>query len=323
MKTIAYTGLWDEFFSEQSLIKKMIHEVCQIEDTRDYINADYLLYSLFSEEHWQVPDSTIKIFYTGENITPDFNACDYAMGFDWLDFGDRYLRFPLYYLYEDVCDLMETKHLRPIEKKVDFCSMTISNANRNPIFRDLFSELSAYKKVDSGGGWNNNIGGPVDDKLSFDQTHKFSIVCENSSYPGYTTEKLIQAFAANCIPIYWGDPAVGKVFNKKSFVNVLDYHSIADVVEKVKEIDQNEALYFDMLHEPALGDFQYSKAQQTEILRNFLSNIFSSSLKESMRRNRDCRGKMYIDKQRGIIHENHSDGALSRMKNFISAHIKS
>ena len=134
---------------------------------------------------------------------------------------------------------------------------------------------------------------------------------------------MIQAFAANCIPIYWGDPAVGKVFNKKSFVNVLDYHSIADVVEKVKEIDQNEALYFDMLHEPALGDFQYSKAQQTEILRNFLSNIFTSSLKESMRRNRDCRGKMYIDKQRGIIHENHSDGALSRMKNFISAHIKS
>lgn len=315
MKKIAYTGLWDEFFSEQSLIPQTIHEICQIEDTPDITKADYLLYSLFSQDHWFAPDHVIKIFYTGENVTPDFNACDYAIGFDWLDFGDRYFRFPLYYLYKDICELMETKHHRPITEKSDFCSITVSNTNRNPIFQELFEKLSIYKKVDSGGGWRNNIGGLVEDKFSFDSSHKFSIVCENSSSPGYTTEKLIQAFAANCIPIYWGDSAIDKVFNKKAFINVMDYDSVEDVVERVKEIDRNDSLYVAMQKEPALVDERYKKDYQTKELSNFLSKIFNSPSDKAMRRNRDCRGEKYIRDQRRQIEKDND--FFSKMRNFI------
>ena len=53
------------------------------------------------------------------------------------------------------------------------------------------------------------MGGPVASKLDFDRSHKFSIVCENTAHSGYTTEKLVEAFAAGCIPIYWGDPDHG------------------------------------------------------------------------------------------------------------------
>ena len=77
-------------------------------------NPDYLFYSGFGYEHLKY--NCIRIFFTGECITPDFNECDYAIGFDRLDFGDRYLRFPLFYLYNDICELMESKHLQPIEK---------------------------------------------------------------------------------------------------------------------------------------------------------------------------------------------------------------
>ena len=316
MKKIAYTGLWEDFFSEQSLIPQTIHEICQIEDTQDVTKADYLLYSLFSQDHWFAPDRVIKIFYTGENVTPDFNACDYAIGFDWLDFGDRYFRFPLYYLYKDICELMETKHQRPIAEKNDFCSITVSNANRNPVFQELFEKLSVYKKVDSGGGWRNNIGGLVEDKFSFDSSHKFSIVCENSSSPGYTTEKLIQAFAANCIPIYWGDSAIDKVFNKEAFVNVMDYGSVEDVVEKVKEIDHNDSLYVAMQKEPALVDERYKKEHQIKELNNFLSNIFNAPLDKAMRRNRDCRGGIYIRDQRRQVEKDND--FFSRMRNLIN-----
>ncbi|RVZ93221.1 fucosyltransferase, partial [Helicobacter pylori] len=38
-----------------------------------------------------------RVFYTGENEVPNFNLFDYAIGFDELDFRDRYLRMPLYY----------------------------------------------------------------------------------------------------------------------------------------------------------------------------------------------------------------------------------
>ncbi|MFT2650944.1 fucosyltransferase, partial [Helicobacter pylori] len=41
--------------------------------------------------------NTKRVFYTGENEAPNFNLFDYAIGFDELDFNDRYLRMPLYY----------------------------------------------------------------------------------------------------------------------------------------------------------------------------------------------------------------------------------
>lgn len=318
MRKIAYTGFWDDFASENLLIKA-INEVCSLEETHDIALTDYLLYSVFSKEHWFVSDDVIKIYYTGENVTPDFNACDYAIGFDYLDFGDRYLRFPLYYLYEDICELMQAKHLKPIseiaKEKRNFCSITVSNANRNPIYKVLFEQLSAYKMVDSGGMWANNIGGPVEDKFSFDLSHKFSIVCENSSYPGYTTEKLVQAFAANCIPIYWGDSAIGKVFNKKAFVNVQDYESIDKVLERVKEIDGNDSLYYEMLAEPALIDEQYTKERQITVLKAFFSNIFNTSIVQAKRRNRDCRGELYIKEQRRQVEE--GNDVFSKIRNLL------
>ena len=49
----------------------------------------------------------------------------------------------------------------------------------------------------------NNIGGAVSDKFAFQQKHKFSIAFENTSYCGYCTEKIVEAFVAGTIPIYW------------------------------------------------------------------------------------------------------------------------
>lgn len=319
MKKIAYSGFWDGFSASNTLIKT-IHEVCRLEEINDIHKADYLLYSVFSKDHWFVSDDIIKIFYTGENITPDFNACDYAIGFDYLDFGDRYLRFPLYYVYDDICELMEQKHLKSFEdirkEKTDFCNITVSNANRNPIFKDLFEQLTCYKKVDSGGMWENNIGGPIQDKYRFDVSHKFSIVCENSAYPGYTTEKLVQAFAANCIPIYWGDPEVGRVFNKKAFIHVQSFNSLGDVIERVRQIDSNDELYHEMLKEPALVDEAFTKHNQVEVLKKFLSNVFNTPVDACKRRNRDCRGGIYIKEQRRIVEE--SNDTYSRLRSFMA-----
>ena len=46
---------------------------------------------------------------------------------------------------------------------------------------------------------------PLTIKLKIISNHKFNIAFENSSYPGYVTEKITDAFIANTIPIYWGD----------------------------------------------------------------------------------------------------------------------
>lgn len=301
MIKIAFADFWDGFNPERFPMTGYIREICDIEIT-DMGHADYLIYSVHGDSHWFAPDSCVKIFYTREDIAPDFNACDYAIGFEWMTYEDRYLRSPLYYRYPDVCQLMEQKHLMPFNKvkdeKTDFCSITVSNANRDPMFKTVFEELSKYKKVDSGGLWRNNIGGQVKDKLSFDQRHKFSIVCENTSHSGYTTEKLVQALAAGCIPIYWGDPHVAKVFNPKSFINVLDFPSVDKAIAFVKCVDNDDELWASMVREPALADEYYSEKQQTKLLKQFLAHIFTTPLEEAYRRNRLMWGRFYIEDRR-------------------------
>ena len=56
-------------------------------------NPDYII------SFEAIPDyleyDCVRIQCTGENIRPDFNITDYAIGFDFINFDDRYLRWPL------------------------------------------------------------------------------------------------------------------------------------------------------------------------------------------------------------------------------------
>ena len=99
-----------------------------------------------------------------------------------------------------------------------FCSFLYSNEKARERI-DFFHRLSEVGRVDSGGKVLNNIGYRVEDKLKFYGKYKFSIAFENSQFPGYTTEKILHAFMANTVPIYWGNPLVGNDFNPDSFIN--------------------------------------------------------------------------------------------------------
>lgn len=165
---------------------------------------DFIIYSVFGFEYLKY--DYIRIFYSGENFTPDFNLCDYAMGFDWITFDNRYLRLPLYYLYKDSYKKVLANRQYSINDIKDrkFCNFIYSNSGADKNRSDFFEALTKYKYVHSGGKYLNNIGGRVDDKLAYQKQFKFSIAFENSSTNGYTTEKIIHAKAAGTVPIYWG-----------------------------------------------------------------------------------------------------------------------
>lgn len=65
----------------------------------------------------------------GENLVPDFNIYDYGIGFSRMDFGDRYLRWPLYRLYKYDYERALKKHNvdRQEWEKRDFCAMVVTN----------------------------------------------------------------------------------------------------------------------------------------------------------------------------------------------------
>ena len=67
---------------------------------------------------------------------------------------------------------------------------------------------------------HNNSGIQKQDIL---KKYKFNICPENSLGIGYYTEKVVEAYAAGCIPIYWSDHNVSHDFNQSSLINCIDY----------------------------------------------------------------------------------------------------
>ena len=61
-------------------ILQILKKYYEVEISED---PEYLFYNESDYEHLNY--DCIKIFYTGENIHPNFNFCDYALGFDYLN----------------------------------------------------------------------------------------------------------------------------------------------------------------------------------------------------------------------------------------------
>ena len=216
---------------------------------------DFLFYSCFGDEHLKY-DCT-RIFYTPENVRTNFDRCDYAFSFDY-PVTERNFRLPLYRRWPEYSQLFNSRNPeKVVSQNRKFCSFMVSNPNARTRI-DFFKKLSSYRGVDSGGKILNNVGCPiptgVENKLNWMRNYKFSITFENSSYPGYTTEKLMHALITDTIPIYWGNPLAGMDFNPKAFINCHDFKSFDEVIELVKEIDQNESLYKEYLSQPYLKD---------------------------------------------------------------------
>lgn len=247
-------------------------------------NPDFLICSAFDTIEVLKYQDTVSILFTGENISPDFNVFDYAIGFDDITFGDRYLRLPLYCFYPDFDSLCKGETLPESYEMManrKFCSFVVSNGNgSDPIRAEFFKELNKYKKVDSAGKYMNNMGGGyLEDKRSFISDYKFNIAFENSSVLGYTTEKIMEPMAVNSIPIYWGNKDVGKDFNTRSFINLHEYSSIQECISRIIQLDQNDDEYLSMLKQPWFNaDTNYFNYKTK--LWEFFERILNKSVSE-------------------------------------------
>ena len=178
-----------------------------LKPTADLSRADIILHTFF-DNRWRAYPDAIAVEVSGENAPPDFNHADYAISPYRIAYGDRHLRYPFFCLRPAFHALFAPDGtLIPFDahaeaaRKERFCTIVVSNPNRDGACTALFDLLSAHKPLASGGKWRNSFGGKrVDDKLAFLRTGKFSLACENSAFPDYVTEKLIEAFAARTVP---------------------------------------------------------------------------------------------------------------------------
>ncbi len=288
---VKFVDFWDgtNFIKDVTLRILRAH----FEEVEEGDDPDFVFYSVFGYEHLKY--DCVRIFITGENLQPDFNICDYGIGFSYMIYEDRYQRVPLYLFYEEDMEKALQKHLlseEQLQQKTKFCNFVYSNGKAAKERDRMFELLSSYKQVDSGGKYRNNVGGPVEDKYEFQKEYRFSIAFENSSTNGYTTEKLLQAFAAGTIPIYWGDPRVGEIFNEKAFINCHAYSSFDEIAERICEIDHDPELFRQYIKEPIFrsGTEEY---QNLNAYEKFLIHIVSQAPEEAMRRNNGGTGRKY------------------------------
>lgn len=121
-------------------------------------------------------------------------------------------------------------------------------------------------KIDLYGGalGSSRIGKDTWDKSEALNDYMFSIVVENDKYETYYTEKLTDCFATGTIPVYWGSPDIGNMFNKEGIIelipgfdiNVLTpelYYSkleaVRDNFNRVKELISADDQLFEAIRE--------------------------------------------------------------------------
>jgi len=111
--------------------------------------------------------------------------------------------------------------------------------------------LNELGKVDSIDTFGSAYGRTVRDKFDVASRYNFSFAFENALYPGYVTEKLLESYICENVPIYWGDDVSG-FFNRHSFINFHSHQTVHSFVDKVKLISSNFELYAEMYSQPLL-----------------------------------------------------------------------
>lgn len=193
--------------------------------------------------------------------------------------GPRILNLPLFFTthYGKHLNIEKNRKKYRATDKDKFCSFVVGN----PVSVDrikFFRALSKYKKVDSLGSYLNNTGiflQPAT-KVSGLTKYRFNICFENTVANDYITEKLFDAFEANCIPIYKGAPNVGDYVNKKAFINYDDYGSDDAVIKRVIELEENPAELKKMMSQPIFDTPAKLKrvTQLDKTLLNFYKRVF-------------------------------------------------
>jgi alpha(1,3/1,4) fucosyltransferase len=84
--------------------------------------------------------------------------------------------------------------------------------------------------------WRGEIGS---DKWEILKNYKFTICYENSAPRGYVTERLLDAFACGCVPVYLGPTNTNDYVPKECFIDLRNFRSYPDLYQYMKNMDQN------------------------------------------------------------------------------------
>lgn len=208
----------------------------------------------------------------------DFDVYDHAISHYRID-DPRHAWMPNYVrrygvdIFSKVNELY-LKNLKNIKTgNVQFCYSNSGCVRRNGAYQAMNSLLP----VDCGGRLFNDSGIFLPrDHQSFIEAlsrYRFVFAYENSSYPGYCTEKLVHALLAGSVPLYWGDPLAGDIWNRDCFIDL----NIAPEEEVFINIAKNPEKIFSAFQERNAIPCPSAEHVENELSRRYIE-FFSEIL---------------------------------------------
>lgn len=242
-------------------------------------------------------DARIFIMVDHECLMPDLNLFDYAICFDNRIKSDRIGRIPLLMFFNssivNINNDLTLEDAHALYHVKEYCNFMYTNPHAPSIRDNLYYKLNEYKPVASTGHHLHNTDIDPEDRhpdwhlesILIKSRYRFSIACENACYPGYTTEKLLSSFQAHTVPIYWGNPDVSLEYNPDAFINASDYKDLNDLLDVVKDIDNNEDKWCDLVVKPYIMESQLQKViSDMKQYQQFINSIFNQNIDDAIRR---------------------------------------
>ena len=98
---------------------------------------------------------------------------------------------------------------------------------------------------------------------------------ENTKQETYITEKIINGFLANTIPIYWGSDNISDYFNTERFINIsnMDNNTIDIAINKILFLINNNDEYLNIINKPIFSNNTLSRTIKD--ISDDIKNLFN------------------------------------------------
>ena len=313
MKTIKikFVGFWQGFDYTNQHIYKLLTKHYDVQVVEN--DPEYIICSVFGNPYEYCKYPQVRIMYVGENYIPDLNLVDYGICNYPVQLQDRTFYFPFCLDEYGHCASLQSKDRNYsndiLKGKKYFANFIAGHESEYSIRGNFFKKLDReYKRVESVGSHLNNqpdgkrVQWVNDSKRDFQSKCKFTLCFESTKHEGFVTEKITDAFYADTIPIYYGSDNVKDIFNEKAFINCADYPDFESVLAKIKELDEDDEKYMDMLRQPIFVNPTFVD-DTLAAFEKYLCNIFDQPLEKAYRRSKVYAAKVedtYLRELNGI-----------------------
>lgn len=173
---------------------------------------------------------------------------DYILTYNELFKGDRFIRSMMPYSFCNIClERIEKKGITLVTSNKRSRESASAYDKRAGLINYLNEQEPEFKLY--GSGWDDRLRaykGKCLDKLLVASESKYLICMENTiSIPGYITEKIFDAFAAGCVPIYFGTESIKKYINPRAYICMTDFETYDKLLNHIRSISTSD--YEEML----------------------------------------------------------------------------